>query len=194
MKKIIASIFSLVTLLSSAQIDFKNGEIGAEIFAGFSNFGGSVGGEMKYGVFLNEQLLVGPSFRLHQTWANNLGQKASFSVYGPGVFGHYRIQKVLFVGAEFQVLRNPFNFVTFQQDQLRKWSPNLMLGGGFCFTLNPRLKLNAAIFYDVINAPNSPFRTSYNFRIKNEFGQTVRILPIIYRVTFFFPLGQNNER
>ena len=30
----------------------------------------------------------------------------------------------------------------------------------------------------------------YNFKIKNEVGQTVRILPIIYRVTFFIPLGE----
>jgi hypothetical protein len=27
--------------------------------------------------------------------------------------------------------------------------------------------------------------------VKNEAGQIVRVLPIIYRVTFFFPLGQS---
>jgi hypothetical protein len=191
MKKLIyLTMLLFLTYGNKAQIDFRKGEIGAEIFAGFSNVGGSVGGELKYGMFYKENLLFGPSFRLHQTWANNLGQKFSFSMYGPGLFAHYRLQKVLFLGAEFQYLKSPFNFVTFQQDQVRQWSANLMLGGGFCFSLTERLKLNAAIFYDVINAQNSPFRSSYNFSIKNEFGQVVRILPIIYRVTFFFPFGE----
>ena len=57
--------------------------------------------------------------------------------------------------------------------------------------LGEKVRLNAALFYDVINAENSPFRTSYFFKVKNQAGQIVRTLPIIYRVTFFIPIGSS---
>jgi hypothetical protein len=47
-----------------------------------------------------------------------------------------------------------------------------------------------ALFYDVINAQNSPFRSSYAFKMKNQTGQVVRILPVIYRITLFIPLSK----
>lgn len=180
------SIF--LPLFTLAQASYNGSEIGLEVFAGASNLGGSVGGELKYAAILNEQWAVGPSFRYQRTWSNNYGQKMGFSVYGGGVYAHYRIQNTLFLGGEFEFLRSPFNFINMNYST-RNWAPTLFLGGGFSREFNGKIRVNGGIFYDVINAANSPFRSSYSIRIKNELGQVVRILPIIYRITFFFPLG-----
>lgn len=190
MKKVYLFVLLFVSNFTFSQLDLSNQEIGVEVFAGGSNLGGSVGGQLKYGFVLQEKFFVGPSFRFHRTWANNMGNKFGFNMYGPGVFGHYRIKDALFLGAEFEFLRSPFNFSNLTQTAPKKWAPALFLGGGFTVKLGEKVKLNAAIFYDVINAPNSPFRSSYNFQIKSQNGQTVRILPMIYRITFMFPLGQ----
>ena len=173
----------------SQQKGYYKSEIGAELYAGFSNLGGAFGGEIKYAYLVNKNLAVGPSFRLQRTWTNNFGINQSFNIYGGGAFAHYRIQEKLFLGAEIQLLRSPFNFVSYVQNP-KKWAPIALIGGGVHLKLHERVRLNAGIFYDVINAENSPFRSSYNFKIKDEVGETVRILPIIYRVTFFIPLGE----
>jgi hypothetical protein len=165
-------------------------ELGLEPYVGFSNMGGAVGGELKYAARLSENLLVGPSFRVQRTWANNLGVQSQMTTWGGGLFAHYRYQDLIFGGVEFQYLKSPFSFVN-PLEVVRPWSPTLMVGGGFYLKLTDKVRLNAALFYDVINASNSPFRSSYTFQIKNEFGQVVRILPIIYRLTFFIPLDQH---
>ena len=179
-------------LVTRAQVAFNGSELGLEIFAGASNLGGSVGGDLKYAAILNESWAVGPSFRYQRTWSNNLGQKMGFSVYGGGVFAHYRIKNTLFLGGEFEMLRSPYNFIVFNYST-KKWAPTLFLGGGFSRDFNHKIRINGGIFYDIINAENSPFRSSYTFKVKNELGQVVRILPMIYRITFFFPLGATNE-
>ena len=173
----------------SQQKVFYKSEIGAELYAGFSNLGGAFGGEIKYAYLVNKNLAVGPSFRLQRTWTNNFGINQSFNIFGGGLFAHYRFQEKLFIGTELQLLRSPFNFVNFQNNP-KKWAPIVLIGGGLHLKLHERARLSAGIFYDIANADNSPFRSSYNFKIKNEFGQIVRILPIIYRVTFFFPIGE----
>jgi hypothetical protein len=171
------------------QKEYYKYEIGSELYAGFSNLGGAFGGEIKFAYLVNKSLAVGPSFRLQRTWTNNFGINQSFMIYGGGAFAHYRFQEKLFLGTEIQLLKSPFNFVSYQQN-LKTWAPIILLGGGVHLKLHERIRLSGGIFYDLANAENSPFRSSYNFRIKNEFGQIVRILPIIYRVTFFFPLGE----
>jgi hypothetical protein len=188
MKHFIIGIFlCLLQFTSNAQI--QSSELGIEAFGGGSQLGGTVGGELKYAVKLQNNLIIGPSFRLHRSWSNYLNVNTQFTIYGGGAFAHMRYQDKLFAGVEFQMLHNPFNFTTFQEGQ-NKWTPNLFVGGGFYLKLTPKINLNLALFYDVINADNSPFRSSYNFKIKNEFGQVVRILPIIYRITLFIPLSK----
>jgi hypothetical protein len=179
-------------LFNYAQVAFNGSELGVELYAGASNLGGSVGGDLKYAAILNENWAVGPSFRLQRTWSNNLGQKMGFSIYGGGVYAHYRIKNTLFVGAEYELLKSPFNFIFFNYST-KQWASTLFLGGGFSRDFNHKIRVNGGIFYDVINAENSPFRSSYSVRIKNEMGQVVRILPMIYRITFFFPLGGTKE-
>ena len=191
MKRIILLLISL-PLLSYSQVAFNGSELGVELFAGASNIGGSVGGDLKYAAILNENWAVGPSFRLQRTWSNNLGQKMGFSIYGGGVYAHYRIKNTLFVGGEYELLKSPYNFIFFNYSS-KQWASTLFLGGGFSRDFNHKIRVNGGIFYDVINAENSPFRSSYSVRIKNEMGQVVRILPMIYRITFFFPLGGSKE-
>jgi hypothetical protein len=174
---------------SIAQLQYMGSELGLEPYIGFSNLGGAVGGELKYAAWLSENLLVGPSFRIQRNWSNNLGMQSNMTTWGGGVFAHYRYQELIFGGVEFQYLKSPFSFVNPLQ-VVKPWSPTLMVGGGFYLKLSDKVRLNAALFYDVINADNSPFRSSYTFKVKNEFGQVVRILPIIYRLTFFIPLDE----
>lgn len=178
---------------SYTQVAFNGSELGVELYAGASSLGGSVGGDLKYAAILNENWAVGPSFRLQRTWSNNLGQKMGFSIYGGGVYAHYRIKNTLFVGAEYELLKSPFNFIFFNYST-KQWASTLFLGGGFSRDFNHKIRVNGGIFYDVINAENSPFRSSYSVRIKNEMGQVVRILPMIYRITFFFPLGSKEKQ
>jgi hypothetical protein len=191
MKRFLLLLISL-PLLSYAQVAFNGSELGVELYAGASTLGGSVGGDLKYAAILNENWAVGPSFRLQRTWSNNLGQKMGFSVYGGGFYAHYRIKNTLFVGGEYELLKSPFNFILFNYST-KQWASTLFLGGGFSRDFNHKIRVNGGIFYDVINAENSPFRSSYSVRIKNEMGQVVRILPMIYRITFFFPLGGSKE-
>ncbi len=191
MKKLILS-FLLLPAFMHSQTTYHGSEIGLEIFAGASNLGGSVGGDLKYAAILNENWAVGPSFRYQRTWSNNLGQKMGFSVYGGGVYAHYRIKNTLFLGGEFEMLKSPYNFILFNYSN-KQWAPTLFLGGGFSRDFNHKIRVNGGIFYDVINAENSPFRSSYSIRLKDELGQVVRILPMIYRITFFFPLGGPKE-
>jgi len=190
MNKFIFIFAFFASVPAHAQLSYMGSELGLEPYVGFSNMGGAVGGELKYAARLSENLLVGPSLRVQRTWANNLGVQSQMTTWGGGVFAHYRYQDLIFGGVEFQYLKSPFSFVN-PLEVVRPWSPTLMVGGGFYLKLTDKVRLNAALFYDVINAPNSPFRSSYTFQIKNEFGQVVRILPIIYRLTFFIPLDQH---
>ncbi len=192
MKRFILLLISF-PLFCYSQVAFNGSELGIELYAGASSLGGSVGGDLKYAAILNENWAVGPSFRLQRTWSNNLGQKMGFSVYGGGVYAHYRIKNTLFVGAEYELLKSPFNFIFFNYST-KQWASTLFLGVGFSRDFNHKIRVNGGIFYDVINAENSPFRSSYSVRIKNEMGQVVRILPMIYRITFFFPLGGKEKQ
>ena len=111
-----------------------------------------------------------------------------WSVFGGGVFGHYRFQNVLFAGAEFEMLKSPYTKLGLLSS-FQTWAPTLFVGGGFSREFNESFRINAGIMYDVINADNSPFRGSYNFTVKNEQGQVIRILPIIVRLAFFIPIS-----
>lgn len=185
-------LFLMIPLTSKAQVAFNGSEIGLEIFAGASSLGGAVGGDLKYAAILNDNWAVGPSFRYQRTWSNNQGQKMGFSIFGGGVFAHYRIKNTLFLGGEFEMLKSPYNFILFNYSP-KQWAPTLFIGGGFSRDFNHKIRINGGIFYDIINAENSPFRPSYRVTLKDQNGAITKILPIIYRITFFFPLGAPKE-
>lgn len=194
MKKIITSILICISLCASGQVEFNGSEVGVELHAAsVSSFGGTFSVGFKYAAILNEYFAVGPSFRLQRTWNNNLGVKTNFNIFGGGIYAHARYKDALFGGFEFELLRSPYNFLDLTNGN-KKWAPTLFIGGGFSKEYNEKFRINLGIFYDVINAANSPFRSSYSIRIKNSEGAVQRILPIIYRINFFFPIGNNKDK
>lgn len=156
-------------------------ELGFEFAFHASNLGGTVGGAMKL-AFINENnFVVGPSIRLQRNWYNNLGLKTNWSIYGGGVFAHYRMYEYLFAGAEFELLSTPFSNGFFSTN--RTWAPTLLVGAGFSRAFSDNFRLNAGIMYDVINSTNSPFRQGYFMRKENG-----AYIPVIYRIAFFIPI------
>ena len=176
----LSSILKLV-----GQIENTSQEIGIEAFFGASNQNGSFGIGPKYGFVINENYVVGPSFRIQRNWSNFLGNSFSQTIYGGGVFAHARYatkgKSTVYGAMEFEYLRSPFNFLTPNQqmgtESSRVWAPTLFLGGGFLIRVNNVIGINAGILYDVINANNSPFRSSYLFNIKNEAGVVQKFYP-----------------
>jgi len=197
MKRIITSLFVCFSLVGVGQIEFNGSEIGVEIFAARAGTnGGTIGFGVKYAAILNENFAVGPSFRYHRTWNYTFNGVAtsipsSASIYGGGLFGHARYKDVLFGGVEFELLRTPYNY-TQPTAEFKPWIATLFLGGGFSKTYG-KVRLNLGVFYDLINADNSPFRPNYIIQIKDQNGMTIRRLPIIYRVNFFFPIGAKQK-
>ena len=183
-------IISTQDLLSQTEITSQ--ELGIEGYFGASNQSGSFAIGPKYGFILNENIAVGPSFRIQRNWSNNLGNSYSQTVYGGGAFAHIRYKSkgksTVYGAVEFEYLRSPFADINFQNETAKKWAPTLFLGGGFLVRVNKVVGINAGILYDVINADNSPFRSSYFFKQKNQAGVVTKIYPLIYRLTFLFKL------
>lgn len=181
-------------MFSYGQTEFNGSEIGVELHAGASNLGGSISIGLKYAAILNENFAVGPSIRLQRMWYNNLGLSGSVNLWGGGFWAHARYKNVLFGGAEFELLRSPYNFLNPTLEN-KNWAATLFIGGGFSKEYKKKIRINLGIFYDVINADNSPFWSSYTVKIKDsQTGEIQRILPIIYRINFFFPIGLKNKK
>ena len=186
-------VFLIFTIQDiTAQIDITSQELGIEGYFGASNQGGSFGIGPKFGFILNENIAVGPSFRIQRNWSNLLGNSFSQTVYGGGAFAHIRYKSkgksTVYGAVEFEYLRSPYNYATNLELTSKKWAPTLFLGGGFLIRVNKVIGINAGLLYDVINADNSPFRSSYILRQKDQLGNVIKIYPLIYRLTFLFKL------
>jgi hypothetical protein len=196
MKKFVFCFFVLLSSLSFGQ-NITGTELGFDGFFGASNLGSSFGIGPKFGMLFGENLVVGPSFRLQQTNTNFLGVNTTLRIYGGGIFAHGRFVSTgkthLYGGAEFEMLRSPFNFITFQELTTNRWAPTLFVTAGAKIDIAKSVALTAGIYYDVINANNSPFRSAYAIKIKNEQGQVVQILPIIYRLSIIFTLSRSEQ-
>lgn len=196
MKNLFALILSAVVLSSSglSQSSVMTGsEIGVDLAFSASSFGGNAGLGLKYGINLGEYVITGPSVRYEQIWwknytGGNAAESGSRSVYGGGAFIHGRFFNALFVGAEFELLRSPYDKNGFF-GATKTWAPTLFLGGGFSMEFNEKIRFNAGIMYDVINVANSPFRRSYSVQKKTSDGAVAGYLPIIYRIAIFFPIS-----
>ncbi len=177
-------LFQSIFSFSQESDTLRKSEVGFDGFANFSSLGGSFGVGLKYALVRKENLVFGPSFRIQRMWSNGIGgQKYGFNILGGGGFFHYRFQNILFAGLELEFLRSPINYNYVLST--RKLVPTCFIGGGYSREFkNSGIRLNAGAFYDVIADPASPFWTSYV--VKNEQG---KLLPIIYRVGFFFPLN-----
>lgn len=177
------------TLLSmhfvNAQEDSRP-EIGFDLAMGFSKNGGNIGigPKFKFASY-NPNIAWGPSVRFQHVWANNFltGQSTSYSIYGGGAFLHYRIDNIVYLGTEVEFLHTPINY-TFVDSP--SWVPTAFIGGGLSKSWD-FFRINAGLFYDVINHDNSPFRSSY-FLSKTDGSGNKALLPLIYRFSFFFEL------
>lgn len=185
MKKLVL-FFSFLSIIGSSNAQQIDGtELGVDLTFYASNFGGTVGFGAKYGMKFGEYFITGPSLRYQRSWTNNVaaGTKSGYNVVGGGVFAHGRFFNALFVGAEFEYLRSPFTSFGLLSPT-KNWAPTLFLGGGLSMELTESIRLNAGIMYDVINHVNSPLRAQYF--MSNSQGA---LIPVIYRIAFFFPLS-----
>lgn len=163
--------------------EYPNHEIGFDVNFSASTFGGSGGLGIKYGYNLNENLVFGPSIRYQYSYYKSNGYNGNFSIYGGGAYIHGRFWNYLFAGLEFEILSTPFTngYLSLK----RSWVPTALLGFGFShgFGENQFFRLNAGIFYDVIDHKNSPFRPGYFMRKENG-----TLIPVLYRIAFIFKL------
>mgnify|MGYP002619815942 CR=1 FL=1 len=197
----LATTLIFFTSKATGQLNY---EVGAEVTAAsFSTFGGTAGGGLKFAITTEEGLAFGPSFRYQHFWSKNnfTGVANSGSIYGGGVFIHYRMLEWFFVGAEIEILKNPFGASNFNAKR-ENWTPTMFVGLGMSkeFPINNYpVRFNLGIFYDVydgvrddLNTQPSPLRNNYFLRVADPVNPNLaRYLPFIYRIAFFFPLTQN---
>ncbi len=157
---------------------------------------GTVGVGLKYGVKLSEEIILGPSVRYQIAWANNnfTGTSGRYSIYGGGAFIHGRFAEVLFGGIEFEVLKSPYTNNGYLTNQQGNWVSTCLVGGGFSKEFNESWRLNAGIFYDILDRPNPADPTNPNpnsplqpYVMKNN--NTGVVIPVLYRIAIFFPLS-----
>lgn len=195
--KFFLSLFLIYSLpfLTKAQPDWTEiGLDGSFSYTSGLTKSGTVGLGLKYGFVFNEDFIVGPSVRYQTYWTNNTntGQSGRFNIYGGGVFAHYRLLDYFFVGAELEFLRSPFNNFGFATSTNSKWVGTCLIGGGFSHLFNDSWRLNAGIYYDILDIPNPTDPNSVNpnsplqpYQMRNSNGT---IIPILYRIAVFFPL------
>lgn len=155
---------------------------------------GTVGVGLKYGFVFNKNLILGPSIRYQRRWTNNTttGQEASYNIYGGGVFLHYRFIDYMFGGVELEFLHSPYTTYGAVSTTSSNWVGTCLVGGGFSHLFNDSWRLNAGIYYDILdkpnptnpnnNNPNSPLQP---YVLHNTNGT---VIPVLYRIAFFFPL------
>ena len=200
MRNICFSSFFIVVFFSSTFSQFRP-EIGVELnAAGFSNLGGSIGGAVRGGLAeytYDEATAYGVILRYQRIWTNNsfTGQSGSGDMFGLGAYWHYRFMEWFFIGAELELVRNTLILSqTIGQSQGR-WQ----LAGFLCAGASKDfdwVRVNLGLQYDVVDAirdetKQGPFRNEYFLRLTNptQPGAGGRYLPLIYRLTFFFPIG-----
>jgi hypothetical protein len=192
---ILSSIVIILSFISSENVYAQGttgSELGLEGYLGASTLGGNFGLGLKYGYRVNENIVIGPSVRIMKGWSTTNGANYTYSIYGGGGFAHARYGNMVFGGVELEILHSPFNLGTYST--ATNWVPTLFLGGGFSREFKEIIRINAGVFYDVINSVNSPFRTSYKMTKTNSLtGQVSGFIPIIYRINFFIRIGKGKE-
>jgi hypothetical protein len=193
MKGILLYSFLVLTSFSSISQQLSGAELGFDCFFSASNIGGAAGIGPKLGFKLNENLVIGPSFRYQRTWTTDFQGNYSYTIWGGGAFVHARYKNVLFGGLEFELLKTPYNYTT--TGGLTTWVSTLFLCGGYSKEFNKHFRLTIGLYYDVINSVNSPFRNAYILKTKDATtGAVVKILPLIYRISFVFPIWTAKEK
>lgn len=160
-------------------------ELGADLNFSATNFGGSGGLGVKFGLIKNERYIFGPSVRFQRSWSNDNNYqvgKFGYSVYGGGGFFHVRLANYFFLGTEIEFLSTPMQAGILMMNK-RNIVPTALVGGGFSRAFGEHFRLNAGIMYDVVDDQDSPFRQGYFLRRNNGTW-----IPVMYRIAFFFPI------
>lgn len=189
-------LFISIGSFSFGQSSIEGYEIGFDGFFGASNFGGSFGLGPKFGFVMNENFVLGPSFRFQRAWSTPAYQTQGFSYnnYGGGFFMHGRYNNIVFGGLEAEVLYNQNAFID-TSAVFKKTVPTVFICAGFSREFSEIVRLNVGLYYDVINSLNSPYRNSYFLTVKDAAtGQIVKRIPLMYRISFFFPLGNKKKK
>lgn len=192
MKNLVLSICICLSTSLYAQKTIEGYELGLDGFVSASTIGGTFGIGPKFGLRFNDNLILGPSFRFQRSWSNNISTKYGYNIFGGGMFLHGRYANILFGGFEFEMLKSPISYTVVNSS--KNWIPTLFICGGFSKEFNEIIRLNVGIYYDVINHVNSPFRQGYFLTVKNQSGQIVKYVPMIYRISFYFPLGKKDKK
>jgi len=197
MKSFLVLISVLVFSINSFSQDIEGTELGIDgTFYATSGVyqSGTIGLGLKYGFVFGENLILGPSFRYQRSWTNNTltGTSGGFNVYGGGVFIHGRFNNVLFIGMEGELLKSPYTTNGFLSTN-PKWVGTCLLGGGFSREFDAGFRLNAGVYYDILDVPNPANPSNVNpnsplqpYVAKKENGT---IIPILYRISLFIPLS-----
>ena len=154
----------------------KNKEFGIDGVVKASTIGGSYGFGARLCLLKNENIVYGPSLRFQRIWSNYNGVRTYFN---GGLFINYRYKNIVFAAAELEFLRSPLNYNL--SVSANRWVPILLLGGGISREFPIGIRINAGVYYDIVNSVNSPLQFSYLSR--NAQG---KLQPIIYRVGFHF--------
>ena len=89
------------------------------------------------------------------------------SNYGGSVFTRYRIIPQIYAQAEFVYFSyegiTSYNAVSNSYNTERVWVPFLLLGGGVSQMVGPNVWVFAEVLFDVINDPNSPYKSGDPF-------------------------------
>lgn len=189
---LVLTISLSISFSSVSQTKILGTEVGVEGYASTSTLGGNFSLGLKYGFKIKENIIVGPSFRWMRSWSKSNGSDFKFSIMGGGLFIHARYGNMIFGGAEFEMINTPLNFGYYTG--IKHFVPTLFIGGGFSREFKETVRINAGVFYDAINNINSPFRTSYTVtKTDPATGEISGYIPIIYRISFFFPIGNKKE-
>ncbi len=182
MRKFLFIYLILISGLLHSQTKIQGTEFGLDGYFSASNFSGNLGIGVKYGFLLSENFIIGPSLRYQRVWVKNFGDKYVHNIFGGGIFAHYRFLDYLFVGTEIEIFKSPLNYGSYFGS--KQTIATAFVGGGFSHLFS-QIRINAGIFYDVIDSLNSPFRQGY--QVKNK--QNGALVPIIYRIGIFIPLS-----
>lgn len=197
MKSILFSISVLFCSLNSSSQSVEGTELGidATFYATSGPINnGTFGLGLKYGFKYGENLILGPSFRYHRSWTNNTytGTSGGYNIYGGGAFIHGRFNNILFIGIETELLRSPYTSNGFLSNN-PKWIGTCLLGGGFSKEFDAGFRLNAGVYYDILDVPNPANPNNINpnsplqpYVAKKENGT---VIPILYRISLFIPLS-----
>lgn len=183
------------TLVFSQDRIVEGFEIGFDGSFNASNIGGVLEIGPKFGFLMNENLILGPTLRYQRAWSQPYYSNTSFSYnnLGAGFFLHGRYKNTVYGGFEAEVLRNRNVFID-TSAVFKKFVPTVFICAGFSREFKGIVRLNAGLYYDVVNSLNSPFRSAYKMTIKDATtGQVVKRIPLIYRISFFFPIGRKDK-